>query len=189
MTKVAIVVGHRDKARGAWGNAGLSEFGFNSLVAEALEDGFADHDKVEVKVFFRDNLRGGYGEKMKRLHKRIDEWGADYSLSLHFNAAGKEDVTGHEVLYCSKSGKKIAKKLDELFDKYLKNRDRKIKRVAFNQRGGGFLCRGKSVCVLAEPFFAAHQNLYMLGGSGWFALIGAYSAFIEWLGEKDEMGS
>ncbi len=189
MIKIAIVVGHRSKARGAFGNAGLSEFGFNSLVAEALSDGFIGHDKVEVKVFFRDNKRDGYGEKMKRLHKRIDEWGADYSLSLHFNAAGREDVTGHEILYCSKKGKKLAKKLDEIFDKYLKNRDRNIKKRTKKQRGGGFLCRGESICVLAEPFFASHQNLYMPGGSGWFALIGAYSEFIEWLGERSEVGS
>ena len=189
MTKVALVVGHRSKAKGAWGSAGLSEFDFNSLVAEALSDIFLGHERVKVKVFFRDNKIGGYGEKMKRLHKKIDKWGAKYSLSLHFNAAGREDVTGHEVLYCSKGGKKIAKKLEEFFDKHLQNRKRGIKRVAFNQRGGGFLCRGKSICILAEPFFAAHQNLFMPGSSGWSALISAYSEFIEWLGERSEVGS
>jgi len=183
--RVAIVIGHRSKAKGAWGNAGESEFNYNSALAKELKDTLVDSRRVDTKIFYRDNMPGGYGEKMKRLHKRIDNWGADYSISLHFNAAGREDINGHEVLYCSKRGRKLAKKLDNLFDKYLDNRDRKIKKVTRKDRGGGFLCQGNSVCVLAEPFFAAHQKKFMPGSEGYNNLIYAYKEFIEWLGESD----
>jgi len=184
MKKVALVVGHRSKKRGAYGSAGMSEYGYNSLVAKALEERLSKSKKVKAKIFYRDDLPGGYGEKMKRLHKRIDSWGADYSISLHFNAAGREEINGHEVLYCSKKGKKIAKQLDKSFDKFLKNKDREIKKRTNRQRGGGFLCRGKSICVIAEPFFAAHQAEFMPDTKGWERLIGAYMEFIEWLGES-----
>jgi len=183
MKKIALVVGHRSLKRGAYGNAGLSEFVFNSLLVKALYQRGAKG--ATLGIFFRDDMPGGYGEKMKRLHKRIDEWEADYSISFHFNAAGREDINGHEVLYCSKRGKRLAKKLDEIFDRYLKNRDRDIKKRTKKQRGGGFLCRGNSVCVLAEPFFASHQDKYMPGTKGWFRLLDAYSEFLEWLGESD----
>ncbi|ADV46446.1 N-acetylmuramoyl-L-alanine amidase family protein [Nitratifractor salsuginis] len=176
MKKIALVVGHRKNAQGAWGNAGVSEFKYNSHLAEAIKDKL---DQVgfggEVKIFFRDDLPGGYGEKMKRLHKRIDEWGADYSVSMHFNAAGRQDVNGHEVLYCSKTGRKVAEIFDEALDHSLKNKDRKIKKKTRKDRGGGFLCRGKSVCVLVEPFFAAHQKEYMPGTPGYDALLHAYA--------------
>lgn len=187
MKKVALVVGHRSLKKGAYGNAGVSEFDYNSALAKEIKKALKDSKDVEIEIFYRDNLFGGYGEKMKRLHKRIDEWGADYSISLHFNAAGREDINGHEVLYCSSRGKKLAKKLNKLFTKYLGNKDRKIKKRTKKQRGGGFLCRGKSVCVLAEPFFAAHQKKFMPGTDGYNNLLIAYLGFIDWLGEQEDV--
>ena len=115
-------------------------------------------------VFHRSETIKGYGEKMKDLHKRIDEWGAEVSVSFHFNAFGVEAVNGHEILYHSKGGKKLAKKMDKIFDIYLDNRDRNIKQRNRKQRGGGFLSRGKSLCILVEPFFASHQDRFMDGG-------------------------
>jgi len=174
MKKIALVVGHRKGAQGAWGNAGVSEWAFNKRLAEDIRRDLGGNEEVDVRIFFRDDLPGGYGEKMKRLHKRIDTWGADYSISMHFNAAGKESVTGHEVLYCSKRGKKAAKIFDKYFDRYLKNRDRNILKRGRKDRGGGFLCRGKSICVLVEPFFAAHQKQFMPGLPMWDELRQAY---------------
>jgi N-acetylmuramoyl-L-alanine amidase len=178
-TKVALVVGHRKGAQGAWGNAGWSEYRYNKRLAEYIEDRLRSSDDVKVKIFYRDDMTGGYGEKMKRLHKRIDKWGADYSVSMHFNAAGKESVNGHEVLYCSKMGKKAAKVFDAALDRHLNNQDRSIKRRRRKERGGGFLCRGRSVCVLVEPFFAAHQDEYMPGTEGWERLATAYVEAVE----------
>jgi len=183
-TKVALVVGHRKGAQGAWGNAGVSEWRYNDRMAEYLADRLRRSGAVEVRVFHRDELPGGYGEKMKRLHRRIDDWGADYAVSMHFNAAGKESVNGHEVLYCSKRGEKAARIFDAALDRHLKNRDRGIKRRGRKERGGGFLCRGRSVCVLVEPFFAAHQKEYMPGTDGWDALSDAYIEAIETLAKE-----
>jgi len=187
MKKVALVVGHRSKAQGAWGSAGLSEWEYNRQMAKYVNRLIMDHPipGVEVKIFYRDDLPGGYGEKMKRLHKRIDEWGADYSISMHFNAAGKEEVNGHEVLYCSKRGKRVAKMMDEILAKFLENKERGIKRVRRKDRGGGFLCQGRSVCILVEPFFAAHQHKYIISQEGWNHLANAYYELINWLGNTD----
>jgi hypothetical protein len=33
-----------------------------------------------------------------------------------------------------------------------------------SDRGGGFVCRGSSKCILIEPYFAAHQQRFMPGG-------------------------
>ena len=112
---------------------------------------------------FNNNYRGNYGgytEKMKDLHRRIDNWGADLSISFHFNAASNELVNGHEILYCSDKGYEYAVQLDELFDAYLDNNDRGVKKRSKHDRGGGFLCRGKSVCILIVPFFASYQGRF-----------------------------
>lgn len=165
MSKIALVVGHRKGAKGAYGNMGISEFDFYSkFIPELLNALSSENDGNTYMVFFRSDGGNGYTERMKDLHKRIDAWGADISVSFHFNAAGNESVNGHEILYCSQRGEEAAIQLDELFDAHLGNRDRGIKKRRREDRGGGFLCRGKSVCILVEPFFAAHQNRFIEGG-------------------------
>jgi len=181
--KVAVVVGHRSKRQGAIGSAGISEWLYNKKLAKEIKEYFKDSELVELKIFYRDNMPGGYSKRMERLHMRIDEWGADYSISLHFNASANKRVDGHEVLYCSSFGELVARELNSSFNRHLANRDRGIKKVTKKDRGGGFVCRGKSVCVLAEPFFGAHQGKYMPGSSGYKALKGAYMEFIKTLGE------
>lgn len=163
--KVAFVKGHSSVKKGAWGNMGISEFDFYGklipqLIKRLQSEAIAGHKYQE----FERGIVGGYGEKMKKLHKRIDAWGADITIAFHFNGAGDERINGHEILYCSQKGHDLAVQLDELFDAYLDNNDRNLKKRTKKQRGGGFLCRGKSVCILIEPFFAAHQNRYVEGG-------------------------
>jgi N-acetylmuramoyl-L-alanine amidase len=109
---------------------------------------------------------------MKDLHKRIDEYGAGVSISLHFNA-NATNAKGHEILYYSKGGKKVAEILDKEFDK-LGNRDRDIKKKSKGDRGGGFLARGRSKCVIAEPFFASEQKDFMPGTFTYTKLVDAY---------------
>jgi len=174
--KIALVIGHRKGSRGAYGNAGVSEFDFyKELVPELLE---SLSDDNEFRVFIRKDSLHGYTERMKDMHRRIDNWGADISISFHFNASSKQYVNGHEILYCSRSGRTIAGKLDSKFDKYLDNNDRNLKRVRRRERGGGFLCRGRSVCILIEPFFASHQKLFIPGGIERDNLLSSLSEFI-----------
>jgi len=162
--KIALVIGHRSKSQGAYGNMMISEYLFYKEFMEELIEGGYLTKKNKYQVFERTNKKRGYGERMRDLHTRIDEWGADISVSLHFNASVKPSVTGHEILYCSKAGEKLARKLDSKLDKYLDNRDRNLKKRTRKQRGGGFLCRGKSTCILVEPFFASSQHLYVKNG-------------------------
>jgi len=176
--KIALVVGHRKGKQGAYGSVGLSEWRYNGILAVDLVE-VAQQNGIDACVFFRDEMPGGYGERMNRLHERIDAWGADISISLHFNAAGRDDINGHEILYCSHRGRVIAEMLDSEFDRCLKNRDRNIKRRTRKQRGGGFLCRGKSVCILVEPFFAAHQHKFVKGTDGYADMLRAYGAFFD----------
>lgn len=163
--KYAFVIGHRAGAKGAYGNLGISEFDFyTKFVNELIQRLRSENFGHEYMVFTRQDGLGGYRERMKDLHKRIDAWGADISLSFHFNSFGDERVNGHEILYCSNGGYNLAIQMDDLFDAYLDNNDRNIKKITRKKRGGGFVCRGKSVCLLLEPFFASHQNRFVMGG-------------------------
>ena len=173
--KIALVVGHDSKRQGAFGSSGISEYRFNSELIQAIR---VQCQNLNIEVFYRDEKIKGYTKQMVDLHKRLDEANIDYAIELHFNGAGDSSIQGHEILYCSDKGKQLAKVLDEKFDKYLDNKDRDIKKVTKDDRGGGFVCRGKSVCLIAEPFFSAHQHKYVMGTDGRKALIRAYCEFI-----------
>jgi len=167
--KVALVVGHATDKQGAWGNIGLSEYKFWKAFLHDVIDELPD--KHEYRIFERPTKVKGYGSRMRLLHEKLDEWGSDLTISFHFNAAGTPKASGHEVLYCSKKGGEYAKKMNDMFTKYLPNsKDRGIKKRSRRERGGGFLCRGRSVCILVEPYFAAHQDRFVKGTEGYEAL-------------------
>lgn len=88
--KLAIIVGHTDRKRGAVAYNGITEYEYNSIVAERLNELIP----CDSKVFFRDRvgIRGAY--------KNAAEWGADTSIELHFNSF-QEKAYGAEILILS----------------------------------------------------------------------------------------
>ncbi len=175
--KIALVVGHRKGSQGAYGNSGISEYKFwDEFLKENILD-FSDNHKY--KIFYRSDDVKGYTERMKHLHKRIDKWGAKVSVSFHFNGSSNPYVHGHEVLYHSKGGKHYAKKLDHAFDNNMGNNDRGIKHRGKHQRGGGFLARGRSYCILSEAFFGYEQDQYITGEEARGDLVASFIEFFE----------
>lgn len=180
MEKIALLVGHRSRSQGAYGNAGQSEWAFyNKLVGEVIHA--AEGLDVELKVFHRKEAGHGYTQRIKHVHEEIDAWGANITVSLHFNASSNASANGHEVLHCASShtSAEYARILNDIFNKHLKNRNRGVKPKTKKDRGGGFLCRGRSYCVLIEPFFASHQSEYMPGSQGREDLINSLVEFFD----------
>ena len=175
--KIALVIGHAPDKQGAWGNAGISEYNYwKNFLIDTINQLPQKH---QYRIFERPTSKRGYGSRMKLLHHKLDAWGADLSVSFHFNAAGNVHVNGHEVLYCSKRGSKYAKIINDIFTERLRTKNRGTKRKTPKDRGGGFLCRGRSVCILLEPYFAAHQIDYLPGTEGYEALQKSIKEFFD----------
>jgi len=171
--KLAIVVGHNEKYQGATGINGVTEYEFNSELAQDLRDVLI-LDGVNVEVFYREPIRS-YRRQIDLLNMELREFRPDLTIELHFNASIDTDVEGHEVLYCKKSrrGKHVAQIFDKLYDRWLRNKDRNIKGRNFNERGGRFLCTGREPRVILEPFFASHIDEYDFGSKGYHRLVRA----------------
>jgi len=172
--KIALCIGHNPVKRGAYGSLGLSEYEYNkNFLAELLPYLPPNHD---YKIFERKNL-GSYTREQNDMHKQISKWGdCDIAIEFHFNGASDPDINGHEILYLSKSGKVLAEKLDECYDKHLHNNDRNIiKRDKGN--GYGFLKRGNYTSLIVEPFFASNQERFIEGGEMYQPLVASYKEF------------
>jgi len=114
---LAIVVGHSKDAPGAVSAAGVSEFDWNTFLAESIVDAFYEAG-ISVRVFFRSQTIQGYSSKMARLVEEVNVGSPKACLSLHFNAAfgpyvGKWEGTSALHYPGSVKGQAFAKVLSE----------------------------------------------------------------------------
>jgi len=156
--KIALIAGHDSfSMQGAVANGVTENKFWNDFLVELLP---CLPTKHTYKIFHRPNQKHlGYRKAVTQLHKDIEHWGADLDVEMHFNASGNLSVKGHEVLYykTSRSGRKYAQLLNELFTKSLGTRNRHHKGVLKNSRGGYQLYIGKNPSILTEAFFGTSE--------------------------------
>ena len=153
--KIAVVIGHNEIAQGATRvTDGRTEYDWNSELASLIWE----HDPLNVKVFRR--VRGGgYSQEIDRVYKEVDDWGADVSIELHFNASGNPNVSGGETLSSGTSGSlKLAKLIRSYASEALGLKDRGVKIRRRHERGGRSLWQGKAPAVITEPYFGSNTK-------------------------------
>jgi len=89
--KIAIVVGHTGRSKGALNYRKESEYDFNKRIAKLIKEYLDNFSSKTTGIILRDGIgRSGAAKKCK-------EWGADLTLELHFNSFRKI-AYGCEVL-------------------------------------------------------------------------------------------
>ena len=159
--KVALIVGHTAKHRGATLYDGRDEYTYNSLVAQKVASKMGELRvsiplEVETKVFYR----GSGGVMGVAEAVGLNGWGADVSIELHFNAAGTPKARGLEVICIDEASALKARPLiDALAYSFIQKPrgDRGIKWVSSYERGyKNIKCcqdQGVKYSMLLEPFF------------------------------------
>mgnify|MGYP005996324713 CR=1 FL=1 len=106
--KVAIVIGHTKKSKGALSKYfGLREWDFYNEVDKCLHN---------AKTFWHDANISGYTSRIKDTANRINKENFDLVIEMHFNSAVHESANGCETLYYYRSdkSKQYALKFSEL---------------------------------------------------------------------------
>lgn len=155
MKKVTIDVGHSAKDGGAINKTfNMTEFQFNSGLSKLVK---AELEKLgfNVEIVFRDTYAG--------LPAKINATNCDICISLHCNALNRI-ASGSEVLYwhSSTKGKKLASILQDNIVGCLGLRDRGIKPLDNNSRGGSQLRKTTMPTVILEPAFIDNDVDYMV---------------------------
>lgn len=159
MAKVAIIVGHDKKRKGAKLNLNLEhnepsvyEYDYNSAVAKQIEF-LRNLYHLDVGIFFRDSV-GIYGAYLEAIKTK-----PDFILELHFNSHKDNRIQGAEIL-CSKEFEKHpfpAKLLPRLVGLFGgKNRGIKIPNKGID-RGYGNVNKPIPY-FLVEPFFGSNPT-------------------------------
>lgn len=156
--KLAIVVGHTNSAKGAYATSrNVHEYTWNKALAEKILEARGKHD---IKIFFRDGIgiAGAY--------QSADDWGANATIELHFNASHHDTSSGSGVLYApgSAKGKLLAKSLQNELQGFTKLKSwpegtdgvvTPFQASGKQQRGLTSLTSGRAPAALVEPFFGS----------------------------------
>ena len=179
MTKklVAICVGHsRAGDKGAVNSEGVSEWAFNQPLAQRVCELIQESGHATVLV---DHYGGtSYSSAMLWLAKRLKELKVDTAIELHFNSAGPY-ANGHEFLhwFCSPKGLKLAAELSRSLAKAFPNqKNRGLKQINSEDRGGLFLRKTHCPAVICEPFFGSNPTENLLFSSKKEDLAQAYAS-------------
>lgn len=155
-TRIALVVGHNEKAGGAYSDyLGNDEYRFNSKVAAKLAALLKD-DGMEAAVFFR-QARGGYSAEIDAVYREVDRFNPRLALELHFNAGGG-DYCCALVARKSNIGAAVAGRICAEIQGCFGIRSIGAVERSSSERGGRSLYAAKAPTVLLEPFFGDNRN-------------------------------
>ena len=163
--KIALLIGHRSGAQGVRSVKEISEYAYWYTFLHTIV-GFLP-GRHEYMVFERYNRDGrGYRERMKRVGKRAQAWGAELIISFHFNGSINPKAEGFEVLCTTgAASRRYAAQLLSNFDAHLfgDNRGLKVVENDRRKRGSGFLYETPMPAILAEPFFGTSWEDFKSG--------------------------
>lgn len=182
MNKVALIIGHNDRSRGAYSSILFSEFKYWKKIAEKIKG-----EIPEIIDVYERKPNKAYVPEMNEVLKELNKNDYNFCLELHFNSSLNRNANGCECLVYWKNekakelatdfmarlqnvfGSKIRDKVNVLKEKKTINgreeeteRKEATKGITLiqdsNIRGGYGICKSKDTYILLEPFFGSNQD-------------------------------
>ena len=180
--KVALIIGHNDRSRGAYSPILLSEFKYWKRIAEKIKGKIP-----EIIEVYERKPNKAYIPEMNEVLKELNKNDYKFCLELHFNASLNRDANGCECLvyWKNEKAKELAidfmARLQNIFGSSIRNKVNVLKEKKIingketevekkestkgiiliqdsNIRGGYGICKSKDTYILLEPFFGTNQD-------------------------------
>lgn len=156
MKKVALIIGHNKRSKGAFSMIVGDEFGYWKNIAEKIK-----YEIPEIVDIYEREPNTNYVREMNKLLVELNKHNYEYCLELHFNSALDSKANGCECLIYK--GNKKAKELSTNFMARLQNifnsKVRGVIEIADSKTRGGYgICNSKDTYVLLEPFFGSNVD-------------------------------
>lgn len=152
--KVALIVGHSVNDGGAYNeNCGINEYRYNDIIVKQLAQGISkDYPEIEPIIIYRDSY--------SKLPSKVNETFTDIAVEFHLNAAENKSAHGCEMLYWNNStkGHELASMFQVNVTNRLKLKDRGVKPLKDNSRGGYLLKSTAMPTIIVEPFFLSNDD-------------------------------
>lgn len=156
MHKLAIIIGHNRKNKGAYAKDPINEFeyDYNGDVAQHMVN-LASAFGIEAKTFRREPANH-YTAEIRTCYENVEAWNPEATVELHFNGAGGK-ARGCEMLSSgSAKSVKLARAFQSIVQEAFGNPNRGVKSRKRGERGGRSLHAIGPPAILTEPFFGDH---------------------------------
>ena len=183
--KVALIIGHNDRSRGAYSAILLSEFKYWKRIAEKIKG-----EIPECVDIYERKPNKAYVPEMNEVLKELNKNDYKFCLELHFNSSLNRDANGCECLvyWKNEKAKKLATdfmaRLQNIFGSKIRTKENVIKVTMQEKRidgktweverkettkglilvqdsktrGGYGICNSKDTYILLEPFFGSNND-------------------------------
>ena len=156
MEKVALIIGHNARSKGAFSMIVGDEFGYWRNIAEKIK-----YEIPEMIDIYEREPNTNYVREMNKLLVELNKHSYEYCLELHCISALDSKANGCECLIYK--GNKKAKELSTNFMARLQNifnsKVRGVIEIADSKTRGGYgICNSKDTYVLLEPFFGSNVD-------------------------------
>ena len=159
MNKVALIIGHNDRNRGAYSPILLSEFKYWKRIAEKIKG-----EIPEIIDIYERKPNKAYVPEMNEVLKELNKNDYNFCLELHFNSSLNRNANGCECLVYHKNEKakelatNFMARLQNVFGSKIRGNHGIIEIQDSNVRGGYGICKSKDTYILVEPFFGSNQD-------------------------------
>ena len=183
--KVALIIGHNQRSKGAYSQIVGSEYDYWKRIAEKIKGEIPEF----VDIYERKSNKA-YVPEMNEVLKELNKNDYKFCMELHFNAAASEQANGCECLAYYKNEKAqelVANFMARLQNKFgskirtkenivkVKMQEKKIDGKVWEEekkittrgliliqdsktRGGYGICKSKDTYILVEPFFGSNND-------------------------------
>lgn len=156
MKKVALIIGHNKRSKGAFSMVVGSEYDYWKLIAERIK-----YKIPEIVDIYEREPNQNYVREMNKVLVELNKHNYEYCLELHFNSALDSKANGCECLIYK--GNEKAKELSTNFLARLQHKFnskyRGVIEVSDSKSRGGYgICNSKDTYILTEAFFGSNVD-------------------------------
>lgn len=180
--KVALIIGHNQRSKGAYSTIVGSEYDYWKRTAEKIKGEIPEF----VDIYERKPNKA-YVSEMNEVLKELNKNDYKFCMELHFNAAANGQANGCECLvyYENKKAQELATnfmaRLQNKFGSKIRTKENTLKEIKVvngkelttekkettrgltliqngNTRGGYGICKSKDTYILVEPFFGSNND-------------------------------
>ena len=159
MDKVALIIGHNSRSKGAYSIILGSEYTYWKRIAEKIKTVIP-----QIVDVYERKANKCYTKEMNEVLEELNKNDYKFCIELHFNSALNRNANGCECLvyYKNNNAKELATnfmaRLQNVFGSKIRNNHGIIEIQDSKTRGGYGICNSKDTYILVEPFFGSNQD-------------------------------
>lgn len=157
--KVALIIGHNKRSKGAYSQIVGSEYDYWKRIAEKIKT------KIPALVdVYERKPNKFYVPEMNEVLEELNKNDYKSCIELHFNSSTNSQANGCECLvyYKNNNAKELATnfmaRLQNIFGSKIRGNHGIIEIQDSKTRGGYGICNSKDTYILIEPFFGSNPD-------------------------------